>query len=79
MLCFRLLTVDERIFKIETIAKMKALYNNYEQNVDILEILTEQERVEEQDFLTAVLATPVMKYKIILITINLSSLIITTF
>lgn len=63
MLYFRLLTVDEQIFKIETIAKMKALYDNYEQNVDVLENHTEQEKVEEQEFLTAILATPVMKYK----------------
>lgn len=42
---------------------MKALYDNYEQNVDVLEHLTEQEKVEEQEFLTAILATPVMKYK----------------
>lgn len=55
------MTVDEQIFKIETIAKMKALYDNYEQNVDVLENLTEQEKIEEQEFLTAVLATPVMK------------------
>lgn len=58
-----MLTVDEKIFTIETIAKMKALYNNYEQNVDIKEQLTEQERIEEQEFITAILATPVMKYK----------------
>lgn len=41
---------------------MKALYNNYEQDTAINEYVSPNERKEEDEFLDAVLATPVMRF-----------------
>lgn len=41
---------------------MKALYNNYEQDAAINEYVSPNERKEEDEFLDAVLATPVMRF-----------------
>lgn len=46
---------------MNTVEKMKLLYNNYEQDASINEYVTPNERKEENDFIDAVLATPVMR------------------
>jgi Endoribonuclease XendoU len=57
----RLLSIDEKLWSVTTVEKMKALYNNYEQDTAINEYVSPIERKEEEDFLDAVLATPVVK------------------
>lgn len=59
---FRLLTINETIFnEIPTIAKMRALFNNYEVDSTINEYVSPVERQEENEFIDEVLKTPVMK------------------
>ena len=41
--------------------KMKAMYNNYEQDTAVNEYVSPIERKEEDEFVEAVLATPVMR------------------
>lgn len=40
---------------------MKAMYNNYEQDTAINEYVSPMERKEEDEFIDAVLTTPVMR------------------
>lgn len=40
---------------------MKLMYNNYEQDTAINEYVSPNERKEEDEFIEAVLATPVMR------------------
>lgn len=47
---------------VNTVEKMKALYNNYEQDAAINEYVSPNERKEEDEFLDSVLATPVMRF-----------------
>lgn len=56
-----LLTVDAKALQPETIAKMRLLFNNYEQDTLVNEHVTANERKEENDFLDAVMATSVMR------------------
>lgn len=59
---FRLLNVDESIvYKIPTIQKLRALFDNYELDSSVSENVTPGERNEENEFLNAVLDTQVMK------------------
>lgn len=57
-----LLKIEADAFKIPTIEKMMLLYNNYFLQSNENEVYTGQERIEENNLLDAVLATPVMQY-----------------
>ncbi|BFF99986.1 poly(U)-specific endoribonuclease homolog [Drosophila madeirensis] len=57
-----LLQVDLKAFEAPTIAKMKLLFNNYEHDTLVNEHVTANERKEENEFLDAVMATPVMRH-----------------
>lgn len=57
----RLLTVDAKALEPATIAKMRLLFNNYEEDTTVNEHVTANERKEENDFLDAVMATGVMR------------------
>lgn len=46
---------------------MKAMYNNYEQDTAINEYVSPIERKEEDEFIDAVLATPVMRLVLVLL------------
>ena len=59
--CFRLLKIDDKLFTLPTVEKMKAMYNNYEQDAAINEYVSPIEKKEEDEFVDAVLATPVMR------------------
>ncbi|XP_017002381.2 endoribonuclease Arlr [Drosophila takahashii] len=56
-----LLSVDAKALESPTIAKMRLLFNNYEHDTLVNEHVTPNERKEENDFLDAVMATPVMR------------------
>ena len=45
----------------ETITALMALYDNYEDNVQVPEVVTEEEEVENNAFLDAVVKTAVMQ------------------
>lgn len=47
---------------MNTVSKMKLMYDNYEQDTSINEYVLPIERKEENDFIDAVLLTPVMRY-----------------
>lgn len=47
---------------MNTVEKMKLMFNNYEQDTSINEYVTPIERKEENDFIDAVLLTPVMRF-----------------
>lgn len=59
---FSLLKIDEKLFTVNTVEKMQVMYNNYEQDTTINEYVSPNERKEEDEFLEAVLATPVMRF-----------------
>lgn len=62
LLFHSLLTVDESVvYKIPTIAKMRALYDNYEVDSSVRENVTPDEIVEEEEFVNEILDTQVMK------------------
>lgn len=63
LLCVcRLLTINETILnEIPTIAKMRALFNNYELDSSINEYVSPIERQEENDFIDELQKTPVMR------------------
>ncbi|XP_016978671.1 poly(U)-specific endoribonuclease homolog [Drosophila rhopaloa] len=56
-----LLNVDAKALESPTIAKLRLLFNNYEHDTLVNEHVTPNERKEENDFLDAVMATPVMR------------------
>lgn len=57
-----LLQVDESILDAtETLSKMRALFDNYEMDAAVNEHVSPIERKEENEFLNAILATPVMR------------------
>lgn len=56
-----LLSVDSKALESPTIVKMRLLFNNYEHDTHVNEHVTPNERKEENDFLDAVMATPVMR------------------
>ncbi|XP_065363286.1 endoribonuclease CG2145 [Calliphora vicina] len=56
-----LLEVDAKAFDSPTIAKMRLLFNNYEEDTLVNEHVTPIERKEENDFVDAVMATNVMR------------------
>ncbi|XP_017045856.1 poly(U)-specific endoribonuclease homolog [Drosophila ficusphila] len=56
-----LLNVDAKALESPTIAKMRLLFNNYEHDTLVNEHVTPNERKEENEFLDAVMATPVMR------------------
>lgn len=47
---------------MNTVSKMKVMFDNYEQDTSINEYVLPIERKEENDFIDAVLSTPVMRY-----------------
>lgn len=62
LLFFSLLTVDESVvYKIPTIAKMRALYDNYELDSSVRENVTPNEVLEEKEFVNEILDTQVMQ------------------
>lgn len=62
LLFFSLLTVDESVvYKIPTIAKMRALYDNYELDSSVRENVTPDEVLEEKEFVNEILDTQVMQ------------------
>lgn len=58
---WRLLTVDPAVYAHATIKKMKILYDNFDANSSIDEVVTREEEEEESDFIAALLETSVMK------------------
>lgn len=57
-----LLTIDESIvYNVSTIAKMRALFDNYKMDVKKKENITPYKLREDADFLNAVLDTKVMQ------------------
>ncbi|ALC49493.1 CG2145 [Drosophila busckii] len=56
-----LLTVSSKALEAPTIAKMRVLFNNYEQDTLVNEHVTANERKEENEFVDAVMATSVMR------------------
>lgn len=58
----RLLSVDEQtVYKVPTIEKLRALFDNYEVDASNSENVTPNERQENADFINAVLDTKVMQ------------------
>ncbi|CAO1355824.1 unnamed protein product [Diamesa tonsa] len=57
-----LLSIDERVYTMGTVEKMIIMFNNYEQDTMINEYVTPLEKKEENEFVDAVLATPVMRH-----------------
>lgn len=56
------MSVNESVvFKVPTIQKLRALYDNYELDASTRENVTPDERIEEKEFLDAILDTKVMK------------------
>lgn len=53
--------MDPKALEPATIAKMRLLFNNYEEDTTVNEHVTANERKEENDFLDAVMATSVMR------------------
>lgn len=49
------------MYDYEIIRKMKILYDNFEANSSIDENFTQQEEIEENEFIELLLETPVMK------------------
>lgn len=59
---YRLLSIDERvIYKVPTVQKLRALFDNYELDASDRETVTPHERHENDDFINAVLDTQVMQ------------------
>lgn len=58
---WRLLRIDDKLFKLSTVEKMTALFNNYELDATTNEYVSPIERKEEEEFLDSILATPVMR------------------
>lgn len=59
---FRLLSIDESIaFEVQTIKKLRALFDNYEVDASDRENVTPHELRENEDFINAVLDTRVME------------------
>lgn len=57
------MTIDESTLdKNPTVAKMKLLYNNYEQDVSVNEHVTAMERIEENELIDLLLASSVMRH-----------------
>lgn len=57
-----MLAIDEKLFSMSTVEKMKLMFNNYEQDTSINEYVTPIERKEENDFIEAVMSSPVMRF-----------------
>ena len=55
---------------MNTVSKMKVMYDNYEQDTSINEYVLPIERKEENDFIDAVLSTPVMRFTLFSISIQ---------
>jgi len=58
---FRLLTVESSAYNKPTIAKLLVLHDNYEAAVGVSEDNTSEEKQEVDDFLDAILSTPIME------------------
>lgn len=56
------MTIDPAAYKIPTIEKLIALHNNYIVMSNQNEVYTAQERIEENNFLDAILSTSVMQH-----------------
>ncbi|CAG9863409.1 unnamed protein product [Phyllotreta striolata] len=57
-----LLSINSAVYSMPTISKLTPLYNNYILETNQNEVYTQEEKNEENDFLNAVLSTPVMEY-----------------
>ncbi|XP_071454124.1 endoribonuclease Arlr-like [Hetaerina americana] len=57
----RLLTVDSRAWSIPTISRLRLLFNNFVPDVRKSENVTSIEKAEENNFLDAILDTPIME------------------
>lgn len=56
-----LLAIQKEAYAIPTVSKLARLYDNYVAEVNVMEMVTFEERTEENDFLDAVLASDIMK------------------
>jgi len=54
------LNLPARVFQGTTIAKMKQLYDNYEPDAAVAEVVTAYERDEDKALLEAIMSTQVM-------------------
>ncbi|XP_054261903.1 endoribonuclease CG2145-like [Macrosteles quadrilineatus] len=57
-----LLELKPSVLKVATVARLMALYDNYDPDTTHSEVITNAERKEESDFLDAVLSTPIWAY-----------------
>lgn len=58
---WRLLRINNQVYDIPTVVKLKKLYDNYVVEANVDEEYTAQEKAEENEFLEAVASTPVMQ------------------
>ncbi|KAL7029780.1 hypothetical protein ACKWTF_006361 [Chironomus riparius] len=56
-----LLTYENELTELDTIKHMIMMYDNYERNSSVNEIVTDDERQEEKNFINSLLSTAVMK------------------
>lgn len=59
---FRLLEVKPSVKQVATVARLIALYNNYDPDTTHVEVITSEERKEESDLLDSFLNTPIWDY-----------------
>lgn len=62
MLLGRLLDVKPSVKQVPTVARLIALYDNYDPDTSHSEVITTSERKEESDLLDAILDTPIWTY-----------------
>lgn len=55
------MTLSEEIFELDTVKKMIVLYDNFERNSSIDELVTDEELREEREFINALLETAIIK------------------
>lgn len=58
---YRLLTVNPVAYNLPTVAKMLPLLDNYNADVNIAELVTAEKMREQNEFIEAIFATPVMR------------------
>lgn len=56
------MTLSEEIFELDTVKKMIVLYDNFERNSSIDELVTDEELREEREFINALLETTIIKW-----------------
>lgn len=60
------MSVDDSINNFSIVKKMKVLYDNYEADSKVDEISSDEEHIEENEFISALLETSIMKYTFVI-------------